>query len=61
MSALKFDVLDVIREPDNYTSNERDQASTAIAEIVTQARACANSTGDLSDLRAALSQLGDAA
>ena len=34
MSALKLDVLDMIREPDNYTSGERAQASEAIAELV---------------------------
>lgn len=34
MSALKFDVLDLIREPDNYTSGERAKASEAIAELI---------------------------
>ncbi|GEM_PF-3520284 len=39
MSALKFDVLDLIREPDNYTSGERVQAAEAIAELIEQAQA----------------------
>lgn len=34
MSTLKFDVLDMIREPDNYTSGERALAAEAIAELV---------------------------
>lgn len=34
MIALKFDVLDMIREPDNYTSGERAQAAEAIAELL---------------------------
>ena len=34
MSALKFDVLDMIREPDNYTSAERAKAAEAIAELL---------------------------
>jgi len=33
MSALKFDVLDLIREPDNYLPGERAKASEAIAEL----------------------------
>lgn len=31
---VKFDVLDLIREPDNYTSSERAQAAVAIANLV---------------------------
>ena len=31
---MKFDVLDMIREPDNYTSAERAQAAEAIAELL---------------------------
>lgn len=34
MSALKFDVLDLIREPDNYLPGERAKASEAIAELL---------------------------
>ena len=34
MDALKFDVLDMIREPDNYTSAERAQAAEVIAELI---------------------------
>lgn len=34
MDAMKFDVLDMIREPDNYTSAERAQAAEAIAELL---------------------------
>lgn len=34
---VKFDVLDLIREPDNYTSSERAQASAAISEIISAA------------------------
>ena len=33
MSAMKFDVLDMIREPDNYTSGERAQGAEAIARL----------------------------
>lgn len=36
MSALKFDVLDLIREPDNYTSGERARAAEFIAAAVVQ-------------------------
>ena len=38
MSALKFDVLDMIREPDNYTSAERAQAAEAVASVLEMAR-----------------------
>ena len=31
---MKFDVLDMIREPDNYTSGERAQASEAVAGVI---------------------------
>ena len=34
MSALKFDVLDLIREPDNYTSGERAQTAEAMRELL---------------------------
>ena len=34
MDAMKFDVLDMIREPDNYTSGERAQAAEAVASRV---------------------------
>lgn len=34
MSALKFDVLDLIREPDNYTSGERATGSEAVREAL---------------------------
>lgn len=34
MIALKFDVLDMIREPDNYTSGERAHGSDVIAELI---------------------------
>ena len=33
MSALKFDVLDMIREPDNYTSGERAKGSDVVARL----------------------------
>lgn len=39
MSALKFDVLDLIREPDNYTSGERAKASEAVARLIDAASA----------------------
>lgn len=34
MIALKFDVLDMIREPDNYTSGERAKGAEAVAELL---------------------------
>jgi len=34
MSALKFDVLDLIREPDNYLPGERAKASAAVGDAL---------------------------
>ncbi len=34
MSDLKFDVLDLIREPDNYTSGERAAGSEAVRDAL---------------------------
>lgn len=50
MSALKFDVLDMIREPDNYTSAERAQAAEAITELLSVSRQFSDFFGDLWDL-----------
>lgn len=40
---LKFDVLDLIREPDNFTSGERAQASTWLSELIEAANAVSES------------------
>lgn len=61
MSTLKFDVLELIREPDDYTSTERMQCSDAISNVIEQARKCVAGTGDLVDLRTALDLIGDVA
>jgi hypothetical protein len=42
MSALKFDVLDLIREPDNYTSGERAQVADAFSKLREEAQSTVN-------------------
>ena len=34
MDAMKFDVLDMIREPDNYTSGERAAGSESVRDAL---------------------------
>ena len=46
---MKFDVLDMIREPDNYTSTERAQGAEAIAELLSVARQFSDLFGHLWD------------
>ena len=67
MSALKFDVPDLIHEPDNYTSAERVQAAEAIAELLKQAQATVDDFGagavwgtQIQSLSAALARFGGA-
>ena len=59
MSALKFDVLDLIRDPDNYTSGERAQAAEAIAELIEAPRkVCSHPDRRSYDLELALTRFG---
>ncbi len=63
MSALKFDVLDMIREPDNYTSGERAQSAEAIAELVSAVAAmdAAERAARFPRIDSALARFGGAA
>lgn len=65
MSALKFDVLDLIREPDNYLPGERAKASEAIAELLKQAQTTVDDFGagavwgtQIQSLSAAIARFG---
>ena len=49
MIALKFDVLDMIREPDNYTSAERAQGAEAVQNLLWAAHAFPADPEDVRD------------
>jgi len=64
MSSLKFDVLDMIREPDNYLPGEREKGAEAMADLIDAAVLIdhvyrhMDSDPHFKRLRAALSRLG---
>lgn len=52
MNALKFNVADLIHEPDDYTSNERAQAASTVAELIEALQDCVDAQQPMAQMRA---------